>query len=472
MKAHRISMRAALLGVFISALALTSQAQDLRESLFKETDLLLEQARAANASLLSPENFAKADKAYTRASSMLEKNKSIESIREELGEAQGALRESLRQAELAKVSLADLIAVRNAAVKAQAEVYAPEEWQKAEDAFDGAARALEFGDVRRSESRAGQAAPLMLKAELIAIQTAILGQARSAIAAADDAKVDKTAPETLDKARALVSQAEAQLATNRYDTSEPLQLAAEAEYEARHAAYLASQAERLKDRAVTTEQLLLEWEAPLAAIAAATDSSVDFSNGFAVPAESALARITAGKAALADSQEQVLTLSSRVEQLEEQLGITTRRAEASELRRQRVAQVEQLFSSNEAIVVQEGGQVIVRLIGLQFATGEAVIESQYFGLLRKLDQVPAIFPGASLIVEGHTDAQGNDTMNLALSERRANSVRDYLLAATALRASAIQAKGYGEARPIANNETAEGRAKNRRTDVVIVPAAN
>ncbi len=74
-----------------------------------------------------------------------------------------------------------------------------------------------------------------------------------------------------------------------------------------------------------------------------------------------------------------------------------------------------------------------------------------------------------LLVEGHTDSVGNDTMNLALSERRANSVRDYLLASTILPGSQVRALGYGETRPVANNETAEGRAMNRRIDVVILP---
>jgi outer membrane protein OmpA-like peptidoglycan-associated protein len=76
-----------------------------------------------------------------------------------------------------------------------------------------------------------------------------------------------------------------------------------------------------------------------------------------------------------------------------------------------------------------------------------------------------------MIVEGHTDSTGSETVNLALSERRANSVRDYLLANTVLGASQVKAVGYGESRPIANNETAAGRANNRRIDVVIVPDA-
>ncbi len=438
----------------------------MRASLFSQTDALLGKAQEAGAELLSPDNYAAAMERYTKATDMFERNKSIEAIRSELAKSQSALREAIEQTALAKVTLEELIRFREAAVAANAETFAPAEWSAAEAAFASAARGLEGGDVKRAETRAAKAIPLVREAELVAIQTAILGEARRLVAEGEDNDVDRYAPETYAQAENLVQRAEQLLVDNRYDTSPAIRLAVAAEYEARHAAHLASQARRLKDKAVTPEQLILEWEKPLAAIATALETSTDFSNGYEVPAEASLARIAAA-AAIAEEN---TILNMRVVELEEQLSLTTERAKASELRLQQVRELENLFRANEARIVQENDQVIIRLIGLNFATGAAVIESQFFALLRKLDQVPNIFPGGSLIVEGHTDAQGSDTMNLALSERRANSVRDYLLAATSLKSSAISAVGYGESRPIANNESADGRAQNRRTDVVIVPA--
>lgn len=72
-------------------------------------------------------------------------------------------------------------------------------------------------------------------------------------------------------------------------------------------------------------------------------------------------------------------------------------------------------------------------------------------------------------IEGHTDAQGGGKTNQKLSEKRAAAVREYLLATTDLGTIGITATGYGESRPVANNETTVGRAKNRRIDVVIEP---
>ena len=73
-----------------------------------------------------------------------------------------------------------------------------------------------------------------------------------------------------------------------------------------------------------------------------------------------------------------------------------------------------------------------------------------------------------IIVEGHTDNIGNDAYNLNLSAERARAVQQYLIANMNLAEERTQALGYGEERPIANNETEEGRMQNRRIDVVIM----
>jgi len=78
------------------------------------------------------------------------------------------------------------------------------------------------------------------------------------------------------------------------------------------------------------------------------------------------------------------------------------------------------------------------------------------------------FPDAKIEIQGHTDWIGTETYNQALSERRANSVRDYLVS-QGIAWSRITTIGYGETRPIATNDTAEGRAENRRVVIIEVP---
>lgn len=88
----------------------------------------------------------------------------------------------------------------------------------------------------------------------------------------------------------------------------------------------------------------------------------------------------------------------------------------------------------------------------------------------KLDEVAksllAVTPTRYLLVEGHTDSQGSEDHNLDLSNRRANAVRNYLVQQQ-YRADHITAKGLGKSRPIATNDTATGRANNRRVEIVV-----
>jgi len=70
-------------------------------------------------------------------------------------------------------------------------------------------------------------------------------------------------------------------------------------------------------------------------------------------------------------------------------------------------------------------------------------------------------------ISGHTDDVGDDALNLELSQKRAESVRNYLIK-NGIASNRVTAKGYGETQPIADNSTPEGKAKNRRTEVKIL----
>jgi outer membrane protein OmpA-like peptidoglycan-associated protein len=87
----------------------------------------------------------------------------------------------------------------------------------------------------------------------------------------------------------------------------------------------------------------------------------------------------------------------------------------------------------------------------------------------RLDQVAAVLLTTRerhLVVEGHTDSQGTDSHNMDLSQRRADAVRDYLVKSD-YQADLIQANGMGEGHPVADNGNAEGRANNRRVEIII-----
>ncbi len=73
-------------------------------------------------------------------------------------------------------------------------------------------------------------------------------------------------------------------------------------------------------------------------------------------------------------------------------------------------------------------------------------------------------------IEGHTDSQGDDAFNLDLSQRRANSVRRYLVE-QGITAERLEAVGYGETKPVDTNKTAAGRENNRRVEFTILETA-
>jgi outer membrane protein OmpA-like peptidoglycan-associated protein len=121
---------------------------------------------------------------------------------------------------------------------------------------------------------------------------------------------------------------------------------------------------------------------------------------------------------------------------------------------------------NEKVVVTKNKIIITEPV--YFATGKDTILKQSYPILNEVARVLEENPRIKLVrVEGHTDDRGNDDMNQKLSQRRANSVRTYLIN-KGIDRDRLEAVGYGETRPIAENETGEGRAKNRRVEFIIV----
>ncbi|GMU44889.1 MAG: hypothetical protein DYH17_07655 [Xanthomonadales bacterium PRO6] len=111
------------------------------------------------------------------------------------------------------------------------------------------------------------------------------------------------------------------------------------------------------------------------------------------------------------------------------------------------------------------GQVLT-LGDVFFASGQAELKAEARSNLKPVLDFIDRHPGKPVSIEGHTDDRGADAANLALSERRAASVRDALVALGA-DAARLKIVGRGEASPLADNASAEGRAKNRRVEVVV-----
>jgi outer membrane protein OmpA-like peptidoglycan-associated protein len=104
---------------------------------------------------------------------------------------------------------------------------------------------------------------------------------------------------------------------------------------------------------------------------------------------------------------------------------------------------------------------------MTFPTAGATLSPAAQGTLADVSQILQAYPNTRVRIEGYTDNTGSSQINMTLSQRRAESVRDALVS-RGVPTDRIQAQGFGENNPVASNDTDAGRAQNRRTDLVVV----
>jgi OOP family OmpA-OmpF porin len=106
-------------------------------------------------------------------------------------------------------------------------------------------------------------------------------------------------------------------------------------------------------------------------------------------------------------------------------------------------------------------------LDIQFEIDRYAIEHEYEASVERLGAYLKKYPATTAVIEGHTDEVGTDEYNMQLSQRRANSVMEYLVTHSGIAPSRLKAVGYGKTRPVADNRTEEGKRQNRRIDSVI-----
>lgn len=106
-------------------------------------------------------------------------------------------------------------------------------------------------------------------------------------------------------------------------------------------------------------------------------------------------------------------------------------------------------------------------LNIQFDTNKAVVKDQYIPELAELADIMRKYPHLKVLIEGHTDSVGNDDLNMELSQKRADSVKSHLVTIFGIDASRLDAQGYGETRPLQDNDTDEGRQRNRRVEAAV-----
>jgi len=477
---------------------LTIFAQDdLRNQLFGEANQIMAQAKEKKADVYTPSSFERAMEYYNEASDYYTRGRDLEDIREKLKNAEAYFAKALDACKLAEVTFSATMAARTDAQSAGAPTSSMVLWKKAEETFHSAARALENGYINSARTDGTEAEALYRAAELEAIKSNFLSPARVLLEKADDMRVENNAPKTLEKAKRLALQVEQLLTQKRYDTDEARQLAQEAKYEATHAIYLHQVITKMEKEDRTFEDALLAAEPPFQRIAGMLGFQARFDSGFEGPVNNTIAAIKEKEARVTKDTESIMqaaevirqkeqendNLRQQVRSMEGRLGTLTeaekklqeagrdleRKLAIQRGQEETIRQVSTMFTSDEGQVLRDGNDIIIRLYGLSFPVGERTIEPEYYSLLTKVQDAIKKFPNCQILIEGHTDSQGSDETNQILSEKRAKTVAEYIMANMGVEIG-VNHQGYGESRPVASNDTPEGRAKNRRIDVVITPA--
>jgi len=266
-----------------------------------------------------------------------------------------------------------------------------------------------------------------------------LVQARYALQIAGLAEAGLYAPATYGKARALLDAAEAAQASRRSRERR------EAPRLSREAVQVAEDARRdAIEGKLAAEEKARTDAAALAARQAAEEK----------------ARLEAD-AAREEAARQAAIALEEARLREEQAARDAAAREAARARAEFTARLNRALPTRET----ERG-IVAEIAGVQFAIGAATLDAGAREALARFSGIVVTYPELRFKIEGHTDTTGSDATNRALSLARAITVRDYLIS-QGVAATTVEVEGLGPDRPVADNATADGRARNRRVEIVL-----
>ncbi len=174
------------------------------------------------------------------------------------------------------------------------------------------------------------------------------------------------------------------------------------------------------------------------------------------------------RAKVSQQQTELATAQTQLNQAEAKNMAVTGALADDKVFNQKFEQARTMFDKNEAEVYRQGDNLVIRLKGLDFNSAKATLKGSNFPLLAKAKNVIGGFNADIVAIEGHTDSVGSKSKNAVLSEARAEAVKSYFESnATPGESTRYTATGFGFQKPIASNKTADGRAQNRRVDIVI-----
>lgn len=449
---------------------LSDQAAYQQYPVLPELHAQLTQGQADDLNVLSPQRFSMASKSYQDA---LNRGKAGDSKADSLAkQGLATLGEARENAQLATYHLDEVFAARKKALAANADKVTPDVFRQAESGMVNLTGLIEKGKLEEAKAGRSDIAKLYSKAELAALKGNIVDQARDAIAAAKRRDVDDLAPRTMALAQEEFQLALKTLDADRTDTQRAQTHAQKALWNTLRAEHIADMITHFDESDFNEEDKVLWYQQQVANIVApvVSDASFNLPNKELVKDLNAqlvsiLNKNASSMVALERANDRALNMASeKADILTEQKNA----AQRDQAIKEKFIAIQSLFSQKEAEVYRQLDNVLIRAYGFNFPSGESEIQGENYILVNKIIEAIHEFPGAAIVVTGHTDDRGSKNMNQLLSGQRAEVVARILAEIGRIPAQKISVQGYGEQQPVASNETAQGRASNRRVEVLIV----
>lgn len=465
-----------------------------------EFDAGVKEAKSGHADLLVPQEFSQVE-AKLEDSVRFAKNAQKPSalrLAKEGNEELSGLSERLG---LHRAAMGEVLEVRGRAIQEGAADLLPDQLASLDREFRAASAELEAGKKDKARSARPRLIEAYAQLELECVKRGTVERARIAIEDARANGARSHAPKTFNEANEEAKLVASVLSANRNDREKADKHAHRAIWLAHRAKQIALQIKRHKKQRFSREDEILWFQDQFQRVRdGVSKEALPFDQESSKVVEALLADTNAMQSLLEDLRATHEMTRSQIATLEKELArqdaghrsemdallakftkemseaeatrLAERQVQAEEKRQRerqaaRLKSIQELFSEEEALVLQQGDDLLIRLKGFHFPPNRANIESANFGLLSKVVAALAAYPQSSAIVSGHTDDRGNDQRNLDLSVERAISVVKFLTSVGGVASNKVQALGRGESEPIASNDTREGRAMNRRIDVVI-----
>lgn len=431
----------------------------------------LEEARVNDVDFLSPTHFNNAKEKFEQAIKKSQHSNDVNAGENYAKEGLEELNKAIEIAEKSKKLLEKTLEYRTRAFKVYANVVFEHEFKKLEDKFKKVGRYAEKDDVKYVNEQNQKLAKAYGDLEVNTLKKTIGDRSKEAYNLAIAANADKLAPTTLEKAKHEMEIA-AKILENEKDSFE------KAENHAKIAASLALRAKGIADiintfktQNLSREQIILWYQDQLTKAHSPIPQELSFDKSNFDVIENFKNQIASSLDYAKNLEQRSNEAQAKINELNEKISSAANEAEKARLAEAHkidtFKEVSNLFTKEEAEVIAQEGKIIIRSYGFDFPVGKAEILPSNFPLLNKISSAILKFPHSNIEVEGHTDSSGSHKINKELSEERAKNVRAFLVNVSGIDSSRITSAGFGSQKPVAANDTKEGRAKNRRIEIVI-----